>query len=162
MITPLGPQVAGHYFVIPSLSIGGTIGYEGRGGSHTQTVANGTRVTTDQADESTFLFVPKVGYVLAFNDVIGFWFRGGIGFARVAASGAGNTGSISNTFWLFSADALFTVTPFAHFGFYVGPQANLSFAGSRSVTAPSGVETSFSASFRSLALSTGVFVYFGL
>src|SRR5262245_32431155 len=31
--TPRGPQVGGHFFIIPSLSIGATLGYESRGGS---------------------------------------------------------------------------------------------------------------------------------
>jgi hypothetical protein len=163
MVTPLGPQVSGHYFIIPSLSLGGTIGYEVRGGSTTTPVGNtGAMITTSQADESTFLFLPKVGYVLGLNDVIGFWFRGGLGFARVAASAAGNNGSVSDTFWLFSADALFTVVPFPHFGFYVGPQANLSFAGSNTATAANGTETSVSASFRSIAISMGIFGYLDL
>jgi hypothetical protein len=161
LATPLGPQIGGHYFVIPSLSIGGTIGFQSRGASVTTTVANGT-LTQDQRDETTFVLLPKVGYVLLLNDVVGFWFRGGLGFARVGSSGANNPTSTSDTFWLFSADALFVVNPVQHFGFYVGPQANLSFAGSHSQSNANGVETSFGASFRSFAIGTGVYGYFDL
>jgi hypothetical protein len=158
--TPVGPQVGGHFFVIPSLSIGGTIGYESRGASITTPVANGT-LTVDQRDESTFVFVPKVGYVLSLNERLGFWFRGGIGFARVGSSG-NNPSSMSDTFGLISLDALFVVTPFQHFGFYVGPQGNLSFGGSHSQTAANGVETSFSSSYRSFSIGTGLFGYIDL
>jgi hypothetical protein len=158
--TPIGPEVGGHFFIIPSLSIGGTLGYETRGASVSTTMGNAT-VTVDRRDESTFILLPKVGYVLSLNDIIGFWFRGGIGFARVGSSGTNPT-SASDTFWLFSLDALFVVTPFQHFGFYVGPQGNLSFAGSHSQTAPNGTETSFGASYRSFSLGTGLFGYVDL
>ena len=160
LFTPLGPQVGGHFFIIPSLSIGGTIGYETRGASIDTPIVNGTR-TQNQRDESTFVFLPKVGYVLSLNDLLGFWFRGGIGFARVGSSG-NNPTSASDTLWLFSLDAPFVVSPFQHFGFYVGPQGNLSFAGSHSQTAPNGVETSFGNSYRSFVIGTGLFGYVDL
>jgi hypothetical protein len=161
LASPVGTQIGGHYFVMPSLSIGGTIGFDTRGASTTTPVANGT-LTQDQADETTFVLLPKVGYTLALNDVIGFWFRGGIGIAHVSSSGVGNGPDLSDTFWLFSLDALFTVTPVQHFGFYVGPETNLSFTGSHTSTARNGVETSFGASYRNFAIGTGLFGYIDL
>src|SRR5258708_23067428 len=38
--TSHGPQRGVHYFIIPSLSLGGTIGYEARGGSETAVEPN--------------------------------------------------------------------------------------------------------------------------
>ena len=73
---PAGPKVGFHYFVIPSLSIGGTIGFESRGCTRTDK-RNNSSLTTDNADETSFVLLPKVGYALMFNDIIGFWFRGG-------------------------------------------------------------------------------------
>jgi len=90
------------------------------------------------------------------------WFRGGIGVGRVGTSGPADNVKTSATFWLFSADALFTVTPFNHFDFYVGPQVNLSFSGSSSATDGNGVETSVSASFRTIGIGTGLFGYIDL
>jgi hypothetical protein len=162
-VTPLGPQVGGHYFVIPNLSIGGTIGYEARGGSRTQSLAAGTASRTDDAaDESTFVLLPKVGYTLMLNNMLGFWFRGGLGIAHVGLSGPGNNTKVGHTFWLLSLDALFVVSPVQHFGFYAGPQANLSFAGSFSITDQNGTETSVSSSFRSIGIGFGLFGYFDL
>jgi len=59
-------------------------------------------------------------------------------------------------------DALFVVSPFPHFGFYAGPQANLSFAGTHSRTQGNGVELSWGASFRSLGLGLGLIGYVDL
>src|SRR5215471_13980115 len=86
-VSPIGPQIGGHFFIIPSLSIGGTIGYEARGGSTTRPAGNGGENTQDAPDESTFIFLPKVGYVLGLTPILGFWFRGGIGVAHVGTSG---------------------------------------------------------------------------
>lgn len=161
LASPLGPQISGHFFIIPSLSLGGTIGYETLSASQTRPAPNGT-LTTNLPDENTFLFIPKVGYVLSLSDLLGFWFRGGLGFVHEGVSGSNNPTSTSDTFWLFSADALFVVTPFQHFGFFVGPQANLSLSGSHSQTAANGVETSFSGSYRSFSIGTGLFGYVDL
>jgi len=161
--TPRGPQVGGHYFIIPSLSLGATLGYEARGGSVTQPTGNRGIVTQDTESISTFVFVPKVGYALMFNDVVGFWFRGGLGFFRIGTSDATDTRvRDSDTFLLLSLDALFVVSPFQHVGFYVGPQADLSFTGSHSHTDNNGIETSRNATYRSLGLGLGIIAYIGL
>ena len=161
--TPRGPQVGGHYFVIPSLSIGATLGYESRGGSRTDPQGMRGIITRDLDSSSTFVFVPKVGYALMFNNIIGFWFRGGLGFFRIGTTDATNSMiKDSNTYWMLSLDAFFVVSPVQHFGFYVGPQADLSFAGSHSTTEGNGITTSQSASYRSLGLGLGLIGYVDL
>jgi len=161
--TPRGPQVGGHFFVIPSLSIGATLGYEARGGSVTQPQGNRGLITRDTDNISTFVFVPKVGYALMFNNVIGFWFRGGPGFFRLGVTDAIDTRVKDvDTFWLLSLDAFFVVSPVQHFGFYVGPQADISFSGSHSHTDDNGIQTSWSASYRSLGLGLGLIGYIDL
>jgi len=161
--TPRGPQVGGHYFIIPSLSLGATLGYEARGGSVTRPLGNRGIVTQDTDSISTFVFVPKVGYALMFNDVIGFWFRGGPGFFRIGTTDATDTRiRDSETFWLLSLDAFFVVSPVQHVGFYVGPQADISFTGSHSHTDNNGIEISQSATYRSLGLGLGIIAYIGL
>jgi hypothetical protein len=162
--SPHDPQVGGHYFVIPSLSIGGTIGYESRGGSFTPAPAgNMIRPTQPKDDVATFIFMPKVGYVLMLNDVLGFWFRGGPSFVRVGSSdGTDSRIKESVSFWLLSVDALFVVSPVQHFAFYVGPQGDISFAGSRSQTNVMGVTVSNNMSFRGIGIGTGLIGYFGL
>jgi hypothetical protein len=155
--------VGGHYFIIPSVSLGGTLGYEARGGSTTRPVGNRGIVTQDTESISTFVFVPKVGYALMFNDVVGFWFRGGLGYFRIGITDANDTRvRHSDAYLLLSLDAFFVVSPVQHVGFYVGPQADLSFTGSHSDTDNNGIETSHSANYRSLGLGLGIIAYFGL
>jgi hypothetical protein len=162
--SPRSPWVGAHYFVIPNLSIGATLGFQTAGGSHTETIRQGTAtVTTDHASQFAFIFLPKVGYALMFNNTLGFWFRGGPGIARTSSSNPSpdDDSGTAQSRWFLSLDALFVVTPVQYFGFYAGPQGNISFAGSNSSTT-NGVTTSVDASFRSFSLDAGIFGYFNL
>ncbi len=156
-----GPWVGAHYFVIPNLSIGATLGFVTGGGSTTQTT-RGTSVTSDMDSTFTFIVLPKVGYYLALTNMLGFWFRGGPGFYRTSTSDANNDSGNARGFGFLSVDALFTVTPVNYFGFYVGPQGNLSFAGSYSVTNNQGATVSWDSSFRSFSIDAGILGYFDL
>ncbi|HKQ68049.1 MAG TPA: hypothetical protein VJT73_01855, partial [Polyangiaceae bacterium] len=161
-VSPHGPQVGGHYFIIPQLSIGATIGYESRGGSLEAPVGGNVVVKRDTTDFSTFILMPKVGYALMFNNIIGFWFRGGVGYFRAGQSNPNDTNDRdSYSFLLLSADALFVVSPVPHFGFYVGPQADLAVTGSFS-NRERNVESSWSAGYRSLGLGLGLLGHFDL
>jgi hypothetical protein len=168
MASPRAPQVGAHFFIIPSLSLGATIGFESRGGSRTNPMGpNRILVTTQNADESAFLFMPKVGYALMLGQVVGFWFRGGIGYFRRGISDPVDTRQKESWgYGLLAVDAFLVVTPLPHFGFYVGPQADLSFTGTHSQTEVMGggviVERSVSASYRSLGLGLGLIGYFDL
>jgi hypothetical protein len=165
-ISPHGPQVGGHYFFAPSMSIGATLGYESRGGSTTPPPTPAGSITVSKPDVSTFVFMPKFGYALMFTNALGFWFRGGIGIYRVGASSPVDTRvKDSMTLWLLSLDALFVVSPAQHFGFYVGPQADISFAGSHSSSFVQGglqVENSQNLSYRDIGLGAGLLGYFDL
>jgi hypothetical protein len=156
-----GPWIGAHYFIIPNLSIGGTLGLLMTGGSST-TQTNSTTTTRDSASGFRFVFIPKVGYSLMLTDMVGFWFRAGPGLITASSSGPDNDDPTrSQTFWLLSLDALFVVTPVQHFGFYVGPQGNFSFAGSAS-TESNGTTISWDSNFRSFSIDVGVLGYFNL
>jgi hypothetical protein len=161
---PSGVRVGVHYFIIPSLSLGGTVGFESRGGSvSVRDPQTGATVSQSKQGDTAFVFLPKVGYALMLSDVLGFWFRGGLGYAtNTLHPQAANPGHESLSFWLASAEALFVVTPLPHFGFYVGPGAEMSFSGTFSDTNPQGVTTSYSASYQRFAIDTGLIGYFGL
>jgi hypothetical protein len=109
-----------------------------------------------------FVILPKVGYALMLNNMLGFWFRGGPGFERFSSKNANNDGGTARSFWFISLDALFVVTPVQYFGFYVGPQGNLSFAGSNSTTSTQGATTSYDGSFRSFSIDAGLLGFFDL
>jgi hypothetical protein len=160
LTTPRGPWIGGHYFVIPNLSVGGTLGIE----STTQSVTRetgGTSTTTQGATTSGFVILPKAGYSLVLTPIMAFWFRGGLGFTRRGTSNPNNDNGSAFTAWFLSADALFVVTPVHAVGFYVGPQGNLSFTGSASTTT-NGQTTSISASFQSFSIDVGVLANFNL
>lgn len=157
------PKLGLHYFIIPSLSLGGTLGFESRSGDVT-TQIRGVSTTTDKPSSTTFVFLPKVGYALMLNDILGFWFRGGPGVA-VDSSHPNNNDlpKVNTTFWLLSLDALFVVTPLPHVGFYVGPGFDFSFAGSASTTTNVGggtQTTSVDTSYTRFSLGFGMLAYF--
>jgi hypothetical protein len=167
-ISPHGPQLGAGYFFLPSMSLGGTIGYESRGGSHTNPPTPPLApLTRDKRDFSTFIFIPRFGYALMLTNALGFYFRGGIGVYRVGTSDpVDSRNKDSLTYWLLALDALFVVSPVQHFGFFVGPQADISFAGSHSVSEVQGngtiTEESRNASFRSIGIGAGLLGYFDL
>jgi hypothetical protein len=158
-----GPRVGVHYFVIPNLSIGGTIGFDSRGGTATRPIGMGVERTTDREDSTTLFIMPKVGYTLMFSDMFGFWFRGGIGYAHNTVTDPVNTNNRSKaSFWLMSLDAPFVMSPVPHFAFYAGPGLEFSFAGTFSDTNGMGVTTSVGASYFHLNLAAGLIGYFDL
>jgi hypothetical protein len=159
--TAHGPWVGAHYFVIPNLSIGGTVGFQTVGGSGTVTT-NGTTIEQEGGSQFAFMFLPKVGYALMLNNLLGFWFRGGPGLMLANSTSAANSNNTdSASFWFLSVDALFVITPAQYIGFYAGPQANLSFAGSVSETT-NNTTVSQDASYRSFSIDAGIFGYFDL
>jgi hypothetical protein len=166
-LSPHGPQLGAAYFFAPSMSIGGTIGYESRGGSITPPPTPPlASLTASKADVSTFIFIPRFGYSLMLTPALGFYFRGGIGMYRVGiASSTDSREKDAYTFWLLALDAMFVVSPVQHFGFFVGPNADISFAGSHSaarVQMGQVVEGSQNLSYRDIGASAGLLGYFDL
>jgi hypothetical protein len=167
-LSPHGPQLGAAYFFLPSMSIGGTIGYESRGGSHTpHPTPPLAPLTINKSDVSTFIFIPRFGYALSLTSALGFYFRGGIGVYRVGATEAVDSrNKESVTYWLLAVDALFYVSPVQHFAFFLGPQADISFAGShnRSEVQNNGTvaELSQNESYRGIGIGAGLLGYFDL
>jgi hypothetical protein len=159
-----GPWVGAHYFIIPNLSLGATLGFVSSGSSRTSTTAS-TTTTTEGTPVFRFVAIPKVGYALMFTNMLGFWFRGGPGLHTTSTGDPNpndnNDVSSSTTYWFLSVDALFVVAPTPNFGFYVGPQGNFSFAGSRSGTS-NATTVSWDAYFRSFSIDAGLYGAFDL
>lgn len=129
-LTTGGARVGAHYFLLPQFSLGGVVGYDLRTGSNTIEDGDGT-YTTDLSQEHTFLVAARAGYALMFTDVVGFWFRGGPGFQHQVRRAAewNEDDRDTDSAWLASLDVFFVVAPVPHFGFFVGPQGELSFVG---------------------------------
>ncbi len=155
-----------HYFVIDGLSIGGNLGYESRsGGVEVPVGPGGATRKYDLGSGSTFIFEPKVGYALMLSDLLGFWFRGGLGVA-VDDEHTSYQSTIPEdkfTFWLLDADVLFCIMPVDHVGFYVGPGLDLSFTGTYTHTDPGPrgpASYSTGTSYRRFKLGAGMIAYF--
>jgi hypothetical protein len=117
------PRLAFDYFVIDSLSIGGSIAYA------TYEI---DPPGPGEGEGSAFIFAPRVGYVWMFSDVIGFWLRGG--FTYHSFDDEGIFPSDENGF-AFTADPMFVITPTDHFGFVLGPVIDFTISGERETPA---------------------------
>ncbi len=104
------PRFAFDYFVIDSLSIGGSLGY----------------ASQDPGYEA-FLFNPRVGYFIGLGSVVGFWPRGGFTYHSVDPDGGNN----NYHGFAFTLEAMFAVAPVEHFAFMFGPTIDVDFAGNR-------------------------------
>jgi hypothetical protein len=158
-----GARVGVHYFVVPSVSLGGAIGYESYGGSRT-VPDNGGTYTNDRETDHAFLLHLKAGYLLPLSKQAGFWFRGGPGVRRTNVHPYPfNQAEATETFWTVGLDVLFVYAPLPAFGFFAGPTGELSFVGRHSEDnlGPNNNQSfSNSASYRRLGLDFGLMVMF--
>jgi hypothetical protein len=160
-VTTGNTRVGFHYFVIPHLSLGGTIGFENSPRSITYANAGNRSETLHSPTGSRVVIAPRVGYALMFKPEVGLWFRGGIGYERDKQSSALNdTDYIRNSFGMLSADIFLAWSPVPHFGVLVGPTGDIAFTGSHYVRNPPNNSWSNDAGMSRLALMAGVFGYF--
>jgi hypothetical protein len=115
------PRLAFDYFVVDSLSIGGSIAYASFDADQPG--------DDDDDDSSAFIFAPRVGYVWMFSDVIGFWLRGGLTYHSYDDEGI--AGDFEESALAFTLDPVFVITPVTHFGFVVGPVLDITITGER-------------------------------
>lgn len=161
-----GAYAGFHYFLIHGLSLGGTVGYESRGGEEVCGAGN----YCDKPNGSTFVLMPRVGYALMLNDLLGFWFRGGPGYVKNTqhTDRDHSDAKDSTSFWTLGVDAFFVVTPIDHVGFYVGPSYDFSFSGTAESTdwrnGPGGtgqyVTTSVDADWHRFDIGLGMIAFF--
>jgi hypothetical protein len=123
-----GARVGVHFFILPSLSVGGTIGYESRSSNDTHEDTPGTW-THDSPSESSFVFVPKAGYALMLTPAYGFWFRAGVGHRVDTQVARFGEDKYKDSAWFVTGDILFVAAPIPHLGFYVGPTGDIGFLG---------------------------------
>jgi len=146
------PRVAGDYFVIDRLSVGAALGYAHWSATLTTPGPAGNETTTSG---DSFTFAPRVGYLLTFNDKIGFWPRGGLTYRSYSAENAGGHDLA------FTLEAPFAFTLIPHVVFWAGPTADLGFTGSQHIQVGNGTTTSFDFNAIEIGIQTGLVVYFG-
>jgi hypothetical protein len=116
-----GPRVAGDYFIIDHLSLGGAIGYShwSAGNANANVAASG----------DSFTFAPRVGYSFAFNNIVGIWPRAGFTYKTYSA------GNDSNHDLALTIEVPFVFTVIPHVAFWAGPTLDVGLSGSQSTTA---------------------------
>ncbi|MEI9949912.1 MAG: hypothetical protein WDO74_13270 [Pseudomonadota bacterium] len=146
------PRVAGDYFVIDRLSVGAALGYA-HWSLTTQPAGAGAPETTTTGD--SFTFAPRVGYLLTFNDLIGFWPRAGFTYRSFSADNQGGHDLA------FTLEAPFAFTLIPHVVFWGGPTLDLGLTGSQNFEQANGSTTSLDFNALEIGIQTGLVVYFG-
>ena len=110
------PRFAVDYFVIDSLSIGGTLTYY-----HTSRDDDNPNNNNDDT-WGTFLFSPRVGYAIPFAEIAGFWPRGG--FTYVNHQDGNDWDELALTL-----EAMFWLSPAEGMAFVLGPTLDFGITG---------------------------------
>jgi Outer membrane protein beta-barrel domain len=97
------------YFVIPNLTIGGTLGL-----TYIKESLMGTDVNVTQVS-----VIARVGYNLSLSDVVSIWARAGFGYVHASSDSGGSSATVSSTVVIVEAPVLFHPAP--HFFLGAGP-----------------------------------------
>jgi len=161
------PRVGFDYAVIPSLTLGGSIGYLHRSGK-TEVSENGVSASTDTPTGNGFVINPRIGYALSLTPTIAIWPRGGVTYFTAnekTTSMAGTTRTTSISGFAVSLDPQLVISPVPHFAFMVGPVADIPLAGhvtNERVNTMTGISTSTETSTKvtNFGITAGVLGYF--
>ncbi len=156
------PRLAFDYAVIPSLTVGGAIGYLHRSAKR-ETTANGVTTSADRATGNAFLINPRIGYALSLSPTVALWPRGGVTY--FSASQKEPSGTLSSTFsgFAFSLDPQLVISPVPHFGFTLGLVADIPLSGTTKIEETVGgakVSVEVPTKITNFGLAAGVLGYF--
>ncbi len=110
------PRASFDYFVINSLSIGGSLGYHSTGGDDD----SGYMSEQELDDISSLIFSPRVGYGLSLGTNATAWLRGGFTFMTLSVDSDGGT-DVSGSFLQADLESMFVIGIAGNFAFEVGP-----------------------------------------
>jgi hypothetical protein len=117
------PRVGFDYFIIPQLSLGGTLGFYSDDPDDTDGDPG------DNNDESSgLLFAPRVGYAIDFNAKWGVWLRGGLTYVSVDRDNDDDVSLIA-----LSGEGAFYFMPVPSVGFTLSPLFDLGLSGEEHV-----------------------------
>jgi hypothetical protein len=120
------PRLAFDYFVIDSLSVGGSLGYASGSDDTEDFVTGAVPPVATPSDYSGFVFAPRAGYLFMFSDVAGIWPRGGFTYHTFSVNEYFGESGLAVTL-----EAMFVLTPVEHFGILIGPTFDIDFTGKR-------------------------------
>lgn len=145
------PRIGADYFVIPSLSVGGSLGFaSGSIGVDDNDVVSG----------NTVLFNIRAGYAFMFTDIVGLWPRGGLTYvgARSEPENGGNANSA--TAWAVTLEAPLVIAPIPHVAFLVTPFWDIGFAGSRDEEITEDTTLATDTTTHAIGVQAGITGYF--
>ena len=172
------PRLGVDVVIVPHVTLGGSAWiFTDLGVNSSSTPAGGgTSTSTPSAKLTDWGVAPRLGYVIPFNPTVAVWPRGGVAYTNLGLSSVTTTvGGVSSTspgsgFWQFAfeIDAMLVVTPWTHFGFTIGPTADIPLAGKATSTTSSAsssgptttTTTSNNASMLQVGLSAGLLGHF--
>jgi hypothetical protein len=165
------PRFAVDVFVVPGLSLGGSIVYFNRSGSTDSTVnllGASTTTTSDSPTSATFIFAPRLGYAAQLSPLFAIWPRAGITYAHykltsqnTAAAGATTEDTVSADFTDVSAEIMATILPVPHVALLIGPYLDIPLGGgAKTVSAGTELTNHPSLKYLSVGLTTGLAAYF--
>ncbi|HEY8041130.1 MAG TPA: hypothetical protein VIF15_15090 [Polyangiaceae bacterium] len=150
------PRVGFDWLPIRNLTLGGAAWlYTDLQSTDTQSPASGPSKNTDTPKATYWGVAPRIGYVFPLSEKLYLWPRAGVEYHNVSTSDVGNgSGSVSQ--FAVEVEAMLVVSPWRHFGFQVGPTADIPVTGSQTVTSTSTGGTSTSTKVDSAMLQIGL------
>jgi opacity protein-like surface antigen len=143
------PRLAFDWVPIQNLTIGGAAWlYVDLQATDTKSGSS----STDQAKLTYWGIAPRVGYIVPMGDKLSFWPRAGIEYNNVSSS----DGSESITQFAVDLEAMLVISPWNHFGFTVGPTADIPITGKQTVANSGQVDLSM----LQVGLSAGMLGHF--
>jgi hypothetical protein len=147
------PRLALDYFVVGGFSVGGSFSFMRNateidrkqttsvGGSSQSSTRNDGRIT-----QQAFVFHPRLGYALAFNEYVGIWPRAGFSYTHIERRDAAfptdpdveqkTTITLTNL----TLEGLLFVSPFSNFALVGGPFADIGLGGSTEIETNQGFQ----------------------
>jgi hypothetical protein len=124
----------------------------------------GATVTTEGPTVTTFVFAPRAGFALMFNEMIGIWPRAGFTYYSVSSeqdSPAGTAERSENGLAL-ALEGLFVISPLNHVGFTVGPTFDIGLTGgvTSRAAAPGATEVEADKKVTDIGVNAGLLVWF--
>jgi hypothetical protein len=165
--TGLVPRLALDYFVMESISVGGSLIYISQTGTQ-DTEGGGLNGSTDLPTITTFELAPRVGYCMAFDETFSFWPRAGITyFSQKAettitdpATGTSSTSTDTNSGLDLTLEGMVGISPFSNFAMLVGPYLDLGLSGTSKNEPASGTATENDLKATSYGLAVSILGYY--
>jgi hypothetical protein len=159
------PRLGVDYFVIDGLSLGGSITY-----MTTSTKDESPVRTRDGPTYSAFVFAPRVGYALMFNDFVGIWPRAGITYynAKIETESTNTVNGVTTTSTTtnkldgiaLTAEVPLILSPAPHVALTLGPTLDFPLSGTTKHTNSAGVSESHDETLMEFGFQAGLLAWF--